>query len=41
LILSAIKKAIEIQEDIEKDLTKKSAQLGREYYFQGTVHQGR
>jgi hypothetical protein len=38
--LTAINKAIEIQEDIESANTKKSAQLGRYLYFQGTVYHG-
>lgn len=38
--LEAINKALEIQEELEKASPKQSAQLGRYYYFQGTVYQG-
>ena len=36
--LEAINKALEIQEELEKASPKQSAQLGRYYYFQGTVY---
>lgn len=36
--LEAINKALDIQEELEKASPKQSAQLGRYYYFQGTVY---
>lgn len=38
--LASVARAIEIQEDLEKNSGKKSAQLGRYYYFQATVQEG-
>lgn len=40
LTIETIKRSISILEDIERDSTVKSSQLGRCYYFQGTLHQG-
>lgn len=38
--LASVSRAIEIQEDLEKNSEKKSAQLGRYCYFQATVLEG-
>lgn len=38
--LACINRCIAIQEDLEKNSKQPKAELGRYYYFQGTVYQG-